>query len=173
MMTTAALPSQILRACPTLAIPMGAVQAVNWLPMVRLDTAEHLTLATYTSLPPNMVDPVSKDILELQHALRAFAEERDWKQFHSPKNLAISVTLEASEVLEHFQWITEEQSRQLDANKRQAVANEIADVLLYLLQLSDSLGIDPMQAAKDKLAINAAKYPVEKAKGNSKKYTEF
>lgn len=113
------------------------------------------------------------EINELQLSLRQFAEARDWGQFHSPKNLAISLSLEAAEVLEHFQWITEEQSRQLDVDKRQAVANEIADVLLYLLQLSDKLGIDPLQAAKDKLGINAAKYPVDKAKGNSRKYTEF
>lgn len=113
------------------------------------------------------------EINELQLSLRQFAEARDWGQFHSPKNLAISLSLEAAEVLEHFQWITEEQSRQLDFDKRQAVANEIADVLLYLLQLSDKLGIDPLQAAKDKLAINAAKYPIDKAKGNSRKYTEF
>lgn len=116
---------------------------------------------------------MSSDINALQNALRAFAEERDWKQFHSPKNLAISLSLEAAEVLEHFQWIPEEKSFQLDDAKRDAVAHEIADVLLYLLQLSDKLGIDPLQAAKDKLALNAAKYPVEKARGNSKKYTEF
>lgn len=113
------------------------------------------------------------DINDLQIAVRAFAEERDWRQFHSPKNLAISLSIEAAEVLEHFQWLTEEQSFQLDEAKRGAVAQEVADVLLYLLQLSDKLGIDPLQAAADKLNLNAVKYPVDKSKGNSKKYTEF
>lgn len=116
---------------------------------------------------------MSHDIKELQAALRHFADERDWGQFHSPKNLAVSLSLEAAEVLEHFQWLTDEQSRSLDDARRQAVAHEIADVLLYLLQLSDRLGIDPMQAAREKLAVNAERYPADKAKGTSRKYTEL
>src|SRR5690606_34884595 len=113
------------------------------------------------------------EIQELQAALRRFASERDWGQFHSPKNLAASLSIEAAEVLEHFQWLTEEQSRQLDDAQRQAVGQEIADVLLYLLQLADGLGIDPLQAARDKLALNEQRYPAEKAKGSAKKYTEL
>nr|WP_235972949.1 nucleotide pyrophosphohydrolase [Luteimonas sp. MC1895] len=105
--------------------------------------------------------------------MRRFADERDWGQFHSPKNLAVSLSLEAAEVLEHFQWLTEAQSRTLDDARRQAVAHEIADVLLYLLQLSDRLGIDPMQAAREKLALNAERYPADKARGTSRKYTEL
>lgn len=116
---------------------------------------------------------MSREIEELQAALRRFAEERDWGQFHTPKNLAASLSIEAAEVLEHFQWLTDEQSRQLTAGQRQAVAHEIADVLLYLLQLSDRLGIDPLQAAREKLAINADKYPADKARGSSRKYTEL
>ncbi|MBJ6978393.1 nucleotide pyrophosphohydrolase [Luteimonas sp. MC1895] len=116
---------------------------------------------------------MSQDIEELQAALRRFADERDWGQFHSPKNLAVSLSLEAAEVLEHFQWLTEAQSRTLDDARRQAVAHEIADVLLYLLQLSDRLGIDPMQAAREKLALNAERYPADKARGTSRKYTEL
>ncbi len=116
---------------------------------------------------------MDQQVQALQAALRRFAEERDWGQFHSPKNLAASLSIEAAEVLEHFQWLTEEQSRELPGGKRQQVAHEIADVLLYLLQLSDKLGIDPLQAARDKLALNAAKYPVDKAKGSSRKYTEL
>ena len=116
---------------------------------------------------------MSHDIKELQAALRRFADERDWGQFHSPKNLAVSLSLEAAEVLEHFQWLNDEQSRDLDDARRQAVAHEIADVLLYLLQLSDRLGIDPMQAAREKLAVNAERYPADKARGTSRKYTEL
>ncbi|MDH5821719.1 nucleotide pyrophosphohydrolase [Luteimonas sp. RD2P54] len=116
---------------------------------------------------------MSREIEELQAALRRFAEERDWDQFHSPKNLAASLSIEAGEVLEHFQWLTDDQSRQLDEEQRKAVGHEIADVLLYLLQLSDKLGIEPLGAARDKLAINAAKYPADKARGSSKKYTEL
>lgn len=116
---------------------------------------------------------MAREIEELQAELRRFAEERDWGQFHSPKNLAASLSIEAAEVLEHFQWLTEEQSRQLDETRRQAVAHEIADVFLYLLQLSDKLGIDPLQAARDKLALNGQRYPADKAKGSARKYTEL
>lgn len=116
---------------------------------------------------------MSREIQELQAELRRFAEERDWGQFHSPKNLAASLSIEAAELLEHFQWLTEAQSRELSAEQRQAVAHELADVLLYLLQLADELGIDPLQAARDKLAINASKYPADKARGSSRKYTEL
>lgn len=114
---------------------------------------------------------MNPEIQALQSALRQFAQEREWAQFHSPKNLAAALTVEASELLEHFQWLTEDQSRKLSEEKRDEVGSEIADVLLYLLQLSDALGIDPLQAARQKMAINAQKYPVALAKGNSTKYT--
>ncbi|MCD9125777.1 nucleotide pyrophosphohydrolase [Luteimonas fraxinea] len=116
---------------------------------------------------------MSQDIEALRAALRAFALERDWEQFHSPKNLALSVSIEAAELLEHFQWLTEAQSRDLSEEQRQQVGHEIADVLLYLLQLADKLDIDPVAAAHQKLAMNAAKYPVDRAKGTSRKYTEL
>ena len=101
----------------------------------------------------------------LRNQLRAFAAARDWQQFHSPKNLAIALSVEAAELVEHFQWLTEEQSRQLPAQTRAAVAQEAADVLLYLVQVADSLGVDLLQAAQDKLALNELKYPVDKARG--------
>ena len=101
----------------------------------------------------------------LTEALKQFAQERDWGQFHSPKNLASALIVEAGELLEHFQWLTEEQSRALSDERRAAVAAEVADVLLYLLQLSSALGIDPIAAAQAKLRINAQKYPVERARG--------
>jgi NTP pyrophosphatase (non-canonical NTP hydrolase) len=91
--------------------------------------------------------------------LREFAAARDWERFHSPKNLACALSVEAAELLEHFQWLTEEQSRQLDASKKRAVGQEIADVLLYLLQLADKLGLDVAREAQNKLALNAVKHP--------------
>jgi NTP pyrophosphatase (non-canonical NTP hydrolase) len=109
----------------------------------------------------------------LAQQLHKFANERDWQQFHSPKNLATALTVEAGELLEHFQWLTEEQSRTLTPEKREAVGAEIADVLLYLIQLSSALGIDPVAAAQAKLKLNAVKYPVDLARGNSKKYDEL
>lgn len=116
---------------------------------------------------------MSTDIQALQAALRVFANEREWEQFHSPKNLATALSVEAAELLEHFQWLTDEQSRSLPEAKRKAVAEELADVFLYLLQLSDKLGIDLLDAAVNKLRLNAVKYPVERAKGTSKKYSEL
>ena len=105
----------------------------------------------------------------LARALQQFADARDWGPFHSPKNLASALIVEAGELLEHFQWLTEDQSRQLAPDKRQAVAHEMADVLLYLVQLSTVLDIDLMDAARAKMAINARKYPVELARGKSRK----
>ena len=116
---------------------------------------------------------MNKDVQALINALREFSSQRDWDQFHSPKNLASALTVEAAELLEHFQWLTEAQSRELPADKRVAVGEEMADVLLYLLRLSDQLNIDLVDAAKRKLALNAAKYPVDKSRGTSKKYTEL
>jgi dCTP diphosphatase len=112
-------------------------------------------------------------IAELREHLRQFAAERDWDQFHSPKNLAIAVSVEAGELLEHFQWFTAEQSENLSEDQLAKVRLELADVLLYLVSLSDKLGVDLMAAAFEKLKINATKYPVELSKGSAKKYTEL
>ena len=106
----------------------------------------------------------------LARALQQFADARDWGPFHSPKNLASALIVEAGELLEHFQWLTEDQSRQLAPSQKQAVAHEMADVLLYLVQLSTVLGIDLMDAARAKMALNAQKYPVEQSRGHSRKY---
>jgi dCTP diphosphatase len=110
---------------------------------------------------------------DLRDQLRKFAAERDWDQFHSPKNLAMSVSVEAGELLEVFQWLTEAESRALSPEAKAAASEEIADVLLYLVRLGDQLGIDLVAAAQRKLAKNAQKYPVEKSRGNNKKYTEL
>ena len=105
--------------------------------------------------------------------LDSFATDRDWHQFHSPKNLASALIVEAGELLEHFQWMTEEQSRSLAPDKLDAVSAEIADVLLYLIQLSTALGIDPVAAAEAKLKVNEQKYPVERSRGTSKRSDEL
>ena len=111
------------------------------------------------------------DLELLRDKLRAFAAERDWEQFLSPKNLAMAMSVEASELVEHFQWLTEEQSKALTDEAKKAVGFEAADVLLYLIQLSDKLGIDLIKAAHEKMQRNAQKYPVDKARGNASKYT--
>ena len=113
------------------------------------------------------------EIEKLRDQLREFARLRDWDQFHSPKNLAMALSVEVAELVENFQWLTEEQSRRLDPKAHAAVRSEIADVLLYLVRLGDQLGIDPVAAAQRKLVENARKYPVEKSRGNRKKYTEL
>ncbi len=110
---------------------------------------------------------------ELKQQLREFAKDRDWDQFHSPKNLAMALSVEVAEVLEHLQWLTEEDSQNLPADKLEKIKEEIGDVLIYLVRLSDKLGIDSLKAAKSKYRINEKNYPVKNSKGNAKKYTEF
>jgi len=116
---------------------------------------------------------MTREVEALQIALRQFAKERDWEQFHTPKNLAAALSVESAELLEHFQWLTDDQSHVLPDDKRAKVGEELADVLLYLLQLADKLGIDPVDAAWKKIETNAAKYPVDRAKGRMTKYTEL
>jgi len=105
--------------------------------------------------------------------LREFAKERDWDQFHSPKNLSMALSVEVAEVVEHFQWLTEEQSRNLPNDKLEEVETELADTLIYLIRLADKLEIDLLAAAQSKIEVNEQKYSVSKAKGNAKKYTEL
>ncbi len=114
-----------------------------------------------------------KDLERLNETLRRFAIDRDWEQFQSPKNLSMALIVEAAELVEHFQWLTEEQSYRLDAEKKKAVAHEMADVFIYLIRLADRLGIDLIESVDEKIALNAKKYPVEKVKGSAKKYTEY
>ena len=109
----------------------------------------------------------------LRDALRRFAAAREWQQFHTPKNLAMALTVEAAELLEHFQWLTAEQSTRLDARRKRAVADEIADVLIYLTRLADVLQIDLLDATQRKLRQNARKYPVSRARGHARKYREL
>ena len=115
----------------------------------------------------------ARSIEELERKLREFADERDWEQFHSPKNLAMALCVEVAEILEHLQWLTEEQSRSLSARTRAAIEEEVGDVMIYIIRLADKLGIDPLRAAFAKLKVNGRKYPIKKAKGNCRKYTEL
>lgn len=118
-------------------------------------------------------DMSQNDLDILKNHLREFSDTRDWNQFHSPKNLCMALSVEVAEITEHFQWLTEEQSRNLPAQKREEVATELADTLLYLVRLADKLDIDLLSAALSKMETNNQKYPVDQSRGNAKKYTEF
>ena len=110
---------------------------------------------------------------DLRNAIGVFIRERDWEQFHSPKNLAMALSVEVAEVVEQFQWLTEDQSRNLPPEKLAEIREEIGDVMIYLTELADKLGIDPLEAARAKLEINKQKYPANLVKGKASKYTEY
>jgi NTP pyrophosphatase (non-canonical NTP hydrolase) len=114
-------------------------------------------------------------LAELKTRVLAFVHERDWEQFHSPKNLSMALAAEAGELMEHFLWATPEQSRAIavDAAKRGKIADELADVVIYAIEFANSTGLDIAAAIETKMAANAKKYPVEKAKGRAEKYTEL
>jgi dCTP diphosphatase len=109
----------------------------------------------------------------LRDRLRVFAKERDWDQFHTPKNLSMALIAEAAELIEHFQWVNGEQSHVLEDKTRQSVEEELADILIYLVRISDKLGIDLYEAVERKININEKKYPADKVRGSAKKYTEY
>ena len=113
------------------------------------------------------------DIEPLQLALREFARARDWEQFHSPRNLATALSIEASELLEHFQWLRVEDGAGVPEGKLSAVEEEMADVFIYLLRLADVLGVDLIEVSKAKVEANSRKYPVDLSRGRSAKYTEL
>jgi NTP pyrophosphatase (non-canonical NTP hydrolase) len=114
-------------------------------------------------------------LADLKQRILAFARERDWEQFHAPKNLSMALAAEAGELMEHFLWATPEASRTVvnDGTKRRRIEEELADVVIYALEFANIAGIDVAAAIESKMAANAAKYPVEKAKGRSDKYTEL
>jgi dCTP diphosphatase len=109
----------------------------------------------------------------LRNRVNQFVQERDWAQFHSPKNLAMAMIVEAGEVVEHFQWITEQESRNLDAETKEQVGQELADTFVYLLRIAEVCGIDLIDASNKKIDLNAKKYPVEKSRGSNAKYTDY
>jgi NTP pyrophosphatase (non-canonical NTP hydrolase) len=110
---------------------------------------------------------------DLSARLLAFARERDWEQFHSPKNLAMALAGEAGELLEHFQWLSETESAALPDARREAVALEMADILIYLLRLAERLDVDLVDAAYRKVAINQARYPADRVRGDARRAEEY
>ena len=115
-----------------------------------------------------------KDSLDnLNTRLKSFAQSRNWEQFHSPKNLTMAMIAECAELVEHFQWLTQEQSMNLPADKREAVALEMADILIYLIRTAERLDIDLIDAAERKIAINETRYPVEKVFGDARRAAEY
>jgi len=113
------------------------------------------------------------ELKDLQERLQQFAIDRDWEQFHAPKNLAMALIVEAAELVEHFQWLNESQSENLPADKLQEVGYELADIFIYSLRLAQRLDVDLLKMVEQKMAINEQKYPVDKVKGSAKKYTEY
>ncbi|MES2205429.1 MAG: nucleotide pyrophosphohydrolase [Pseudomonadota bacterium] len=118
------------------------------------------------------IDKVSELTL-LRDNIRAFVHERDWEKFHTPKNLASALCVEAAELLEPFQWLQNGEVNELSAEKMINIRHEIADVLMYLIRLADKLEIDLVEAANEKMKLNCAKYPAEKVRGDCRKYTEY
>ena len=117
-------------------------------------------------MPPDSLD-------ELNATLLAFARERDWEQFHSPKNLSMALAGEAGELLEHFQWLTEAQSADLPEEKLEAVAMELADLLIYLIRLAERLDIDLLDAAQRKIALNQSRYPADRVRGDARRAEDY
>lgn len=113
------------------------------------------------------------DLEKLQQRLQVFADERDWNQFHSPKNLAMALVVEAGELAEHFQWLTQEESYKLSEDKLEKVGEELADTFVYLVRLASQLGIDLPTAVDRKIRLNEEKYPADRVRGSAKKYNEY
>ncbi len=116
---------------------------------------------------------MADSLQELRSRIDAFVKERDWEQFHTPKNLAMAMIVEAAEVVEHFQWDSAQESATLTEQRKTEIGHELADTLVYLLRIADVCGIDLIAAANAKIALNAQKYPVEKARGSNAKYTSY
>lgn len=119
------------------------------------------------------IDDRHDDLGELQAAIRQFVSERDWSKFHTPKNLATALSVEAGELLEPFQWLISGERHELGDKWFEAVRHEMADVLMYLICLADRLDVNLGEAVLEKLAINRLKYPIDKVRGDSRKYTDY
>jgi NTP pyrophosphatase (non-canonical NTP hydrolase) len=119
------------------------------------------------------VTPAGGELEQLRDIVRQFVDERDWDQFHTPKNLASALTVEAAELLEHFQWLRDGRAEELGADKLLEVRHEMADVLVYLVRLADKLDVDLLAAVQDKMVLNRAKYPAELVRGDARKYHEY
>ncbi len=116
---------------------------------------------------------MSKDLEGIKQQLREFAKERDWDQFHSPKNFSMALIVECAELVEHFQWLTDDQSKHLSEETLDEVSLEMADIMMYLIRLADKLDVDLLQSVERKIKLNAVKYPIEKSKGIAKKYNKL
>ena len=125
------------------------------------------------NVPVHPRRPELTDIEKLQRRLQAFADERDWNQFHSPKNLSMALIVEAGELAEHFQWLTQQESFGLPADKLEKVGEELADIFVYLVRLADQLGIDLPAVVDRKIELNEQKYPAHLVRGSAKKYNEY
>ena len=112
------------------------------------------------------------DLQLIKSKIKKFSDERNWDQFHTPKNLAMALSVEASELLEIFQWLNQEESKNLNDKEKESVKEELADIFIYLIRIADKLDIDLEEAIKHKMKINAKKYPVELSKGNAVKYNK-
>lgn len=122
----------------------------------------------------NMSENLNIESLKsLRDRLRVFAQERDWDQYHTPKNLSMALIAEAAELIEHFQWVDGSQSYILEEKTRQSVEEELADILIYLVRIADKLDVNLLKATERKIKINEKKYPVDKVRGSAKKYTEY
>ncbi|EKU83389.1 NTP pyrophosphatase (non-canonical NTP hydrolase) [Massilia sp. UYP32] len=120
-----------------------------------------------------MTNAADSDLARLRDLVRVFVDERDWDQFHTPKNLASALSVEAAELLEHFQWLQTGRAEELGAAKLKEVRHEMADVLVYLVRLADKLDVDLFQAVEEKMVLNRAKYPAELVRGDMRKYDEY
>ena len=116
---------------------------------------------------------LQNDLTEIREIVRQFVNERDWDKFHTPKNLATALSVEASELLEPFQWLVSGDKSELDDAKRTAIRHEMADVLVYLVRLADKLDVDLFEAVEEKMVLNRAKYPADQVRGDSRKYSEY
>lgn len=116
---------------------------------------------------------LQNDLTEIREIVRQFVSERDWDKFHTPKNLATALSVEASELLEPFQWLVSGDKSELDETKLTAIRHEMADVLVYLVRLADKLDVDLFEAVEEKMVLNRAKYPADQVRGDSRKYSEY
>ena len=116
---------------------------------------------------------MNDSLIDIRERLAAFAQERDWDQFHTPKNLAMALSVEVAELVEHYQWLPSGADAELDDAKRTGIRHELADVLMYLVRLADKSGVDLHAAVLEKMVLNAEKYPVEQVRGNARKYSDY
>ncbi|MGD8568646.1 MAG: nucleotide pyrophosphohydrolase [Gammaproteobacteria bacterium] len=115
----------------------------------------------------------TEELEDIKMRLQEFADERNWDQFHNPKNLSMALIAEAAELVEHFQWLSEQESQLIQGDKLEAVRHELADIMIYLIRIADKLNVDLLEAVEKKITINAEKYPADKVQGQHKKYTEY